>query len=142
MHNNENSIADALNLVNRFVSAHYPNATALLAGSASRGEITSASDYDVVLLFDDLPEGAWREMVSFEDHDFEVFAHDLETLAYFLREIETTSGKPVLAKMIAEGLPIKFASPAVTATAQQMALATLQSGPPSLDKTTLDLPVT
>jgi hypothetical protein len=41
--------------------------------------------------------------------------------------------------MVAEGLPIKSASPAILATAKQMALATLQSGPPPLDKTTLEL---
>jgi len=138
MHNKEKSIAEASQLISRFVATHYPKAAAaILAGSAARGEATPNSDYDIVLLFEELPEGAWREMVSFEDHDLEIFAHDLETLSYFLREIETTSGKPVLAKMIAEGLPIKSAAPGILATAKQMALATLQSGPPPLDKTTL-----
>jgi predicted nucleotidyltransferase len=140
MHNNEKFKAEALQLVSKFVAVRYPNASAaLLAGSASRGEATPASDYDVVLLFDKLPEGAWREMVSFEDHDFEVFAHDLETLSYFLREVEIISGKPVLAKMIAEGLPIASPSTAIIATAKQMALATLQSGPPPLDKAAFEL---
>jgi predicted nucleotidyltransferase len=140
MHSKEKFIAEASKLVSKFVAMRYPNAAAaLLAGSAARGEATPASDYDLVLLFDKLPDGAWREMVSFEDQDFEIFAHDLETLSYFLREIETTSGKPVLAKMIAEGLPIKSASAAIIATAKQMALTTLQSGPPSLDKATLEL---
>jgi predicted nucleotidyltransferase len=140
MHNKEKSLTEALQLVSKFVAMRHPNAAAtLLAGSAARGEATPTSDYDVILLFDKLPEGAWREMVNFEDHDFEIFAHDLATLSYFLREIETTSGKPVLAKMIAEGLPIKSASPAIIATAKQMAQATLQSGPPSLDQATLEL---
>jgi predicted nucleotidyltransferase len=140
MHNNEKSITEALQLVRRFVSAHYPNASAaLLAGSAARGEATPSSDYDVVLLFERLPEGAWREMVHFEGHDFEAFAHDLATLSYFFREIETTSGRPVLVRMAAEGVPIQFASPVLVATAKQMALATLQSGPPTLDRTALEL---
>jgi hypothetical protein len=78
-------------------------------------------------------------MVRFEGHDFEVFAHDLATFSYFFREIETTSGHPVLVKMVAEGVPIKSDSPALVATAKQMALATLQSGPPTLDRTTLEL---
>ena len=78
-------------------------------------------------------------MVNFEDRDFEIFAHDLATLSYFLREIETTSGKPVLAKMITEGLPMKSTSHAIIATAKQMALATLQAGPPRFDETTLEL---
>jgi len=139
MQNNEKYITEALQLVSRFASAHYPNASAaLLAGSAARGEATPTSDYDVILLFNKLPEGAWREMVNFEDHDFEVFAHDLATLSYFFKEIETTSGQPVLVKMVAEGVPIKSASPALVATAKQMALAALQSGPPALDRITLE----
>ena len=140
MHSKEKAIAEALQLVSKFVAMRHPNAAAaLLAGSASRGEATPTSDYDVVLLFDKLPQGAWREMVNFEDHDFEIFAHDLATLSYFLREIETTSGKPVLAKMIAEGLPTESTSHAIIATARQMALATLQAGPPPFDETTLEL---
>jgi predicted nucleotidyltransferase len=139
MHSEEESISGALKLVSRFVSAHYPNAAAaLLAGSAARGEATTSSDYDVVLLFDSLPEGAWREMVNFEDHDFEVFAHDLATLSYFFKEIETISGQPVLVKMVTEGVPIKSASPVLVATAKQMALDVLQSGPPALGRTTLE----
>jgi predicted nucleotidyltransferase len=140
MHNNEKSIADALKLVGKFVSAHYPSAAAaLLAGSAARGEATPGSDYDVVLLFDSLPGGAWREMVNFEDHDFEVFAHDLATLSYFFREIEKPSGRPVLARMVVEGLPIQSASHALISQAKQIAVDTLQSGPPALDKAALDL---
>jgi predicted nucleotidyltransferase len=58
MHNKERSIADALQLVGRFASTQYPNAAAaLLAGSAARGVATLSSDYDVILLFDSLPEG-------------------------------------------------------------------------------------
>jgi predicted nucleotidyltransferase len=140
MDNNKKSIVEALQLVSRFVSACYQNAAAaLLAGSASRGEATSNSDYDVVLLFDSLPDGAWREMVNFEGHDFEVFAHDLATLSYFFREIETPSGRPVLAKMVAEGLLIEPVSPDLAAAAKQAALAILQSGPPALDRAALEL---
>ena len=140
MQNKEDSIAEALQIVSRLAATRYPSAAAaLLAGSTARGEATPTSDFDVVLLFDKLPEGAWREMLSFEGRDFEVFAHDLATLSYFLREIEFASAKPVLAKMIAEGLPIKSAPLAIITTAKQMALATLQTGPPSLDETTLEL---
>jgi predicted nucleotidyltransferase len=140
MHNQERSIAEALQLVGRFASTHYPNAAAaLLAGSAARGVATLSSDYDVILLFDSLPEGAWREMVDFEGHDFEVFAHDLATLSYFFREIEKTSGLPVLARMVAEGLLIEPASPALVVAAKQIALDTLESGAPPLNQTTIEL---
>jgi predicted nucleotidyltransferase len=140
MYTNEESITKALKLVSRFVAARHPNAAAaLLAGSAARGEATPSSDYDVVLLFDSLSNGAWREMVSFEGRDFEVFAHDLGTLSYFFREIETPSGRPVLARMVVEGSPIEPTSPDLLAAAKQIALDTLQAGPPALDETALEL---
>jgi predicted nucleotidyltransferase len=140
MYTNEESITEALKLVSRFVTGRHPNAAAaLLAGSAARGEATSNSDYDVVLLFESLSEGAWREMVNFEGRDFEVFAHDLATLSYFFREIETPSGRPVLATMVVEGLPIESSSPDLVAAAKQIALDTLQAGPPALDETAFEL---
>jgi hypothetical protein len=69
---------DALNTVSRFVASRYPTAdAAILAGSRARGEESSGSDYDVVLLFESLPSGAWREMTICEGQYIEVFAHDL-----------------------------------------------------------------
>jgi hypothetical protein len=118
---------------------HYPKAAAsLLAGSAARGQAMPNSDYDVVLLFHSPIEGAWREMVNFEDHDFEVFAHDLATLSWFFKEIDVPSGHPVLVKMVAEGLPIEPSSTDLIATAKQLALDTLRSGPIGLDDRTLE----
>jgi len=139
MSNDAKSVTDALQLVIGFVSAHYPNAAAaLLAGSTAHGESNVNSDYDVVLLFDSLPDGAWREMVDFEGRDFEVFAHDLATLSYFFREIEKTSGLPVLARMVAEGLPIELTSSNLVASAKEIALHTLQSGPTASDNSALE----
>lgn len=52
--------ADALALVRRFVARCHPDAEAgLLAGSRSRGRGAPGSDYDVILLFGELPNGAW-----------------------------------------------------------------------------------
>jgi len=78
----------------------------VLARSQSRGEGTGGSDYDVVLLFHSLPDGAWREMTMFEGQDIEVFAHDLRTLAQFCRDIDRQSGVAVLPAMVAEGIAI------------------------------------
>ncbi len=70
--------SDAVNLVGRFVASRHPTAiAAILAGSRARAVASSASDYDVVLLFESLPNGAWREMAIFEGQHVEVFAHDL-----------------------------------------------------------------
>jgi hypothetical protein len=48
----------------------------LLAGSRSRGRGAPGSDYDVILLFGELPNGAWRETSTFEEQVIETFAHD------------------------------------------------------------------
>ena len=75
--------ADALALVRRFVARCHPDAeAALLAGSRSRGRGAPGSDYDVILLFGELPNGAWRETSAFEEQVIETFAHDRGTLGY------------------------------------------------------------
>jgi hypothetical protein len=124
---------DALALVRRFVAQHHPDAkTVLLAGSRSRGGGSPDSDYDVILLFGELPNGAWRETSVFEEQIIEAFAHDCGTLAYFCREVDRPSGLPVLPTMIAEGIPILSRSPALLEDARRIAAETLQSGPPLL----------
>jgi hypothetical protein len=76
--------SDAVHLVDRFMESRHPTAVAaILAGSRARTVASSVSDYDIILLFESLPNGAWREMTMFEGQHVEVFAHDLGTLAYF-----------------------------------------------------------
>ena len=126
--------SDAVHLVGRFVVSRHPTAiAAILAGSRARAVASSASDYDVVLLFESLPNGAWREMTMFEGQHVEVFAHDLGTLAYFCRAVDRPSGIPALPAMIAEGLVVLARSEAALAAAQTLATKTLASGPPPLD---------
>jgi hypothetical protein len=126
--------SDAVHLVGRFVALRHPTAiAAILAGSRARAVASSASDYDVVLLFESLPNGAWREMTMFEGQHVEVFAHDLGTLAYFCRTVDRPSGIPALPAMIAEGVVVLARSEAALAAAQALATRTLASGPPPLD---------
>lgn len=130
--------ADALALVRRFVAQCYPDAEeALLAGSRSRGEGTAGSDHDVILLFRELPGGAWRETTAFEDQLVEAFAHDLGTLAYFCREIDRPSGLPVLPTMIGEGIPVLSAPSTLLQEARRIAAEMLRSGPPPLTAETV-----
>jgi hypothetical protein len=125
--------ADTLALVRRFVAQHHPDAkAALLAGSRSRGGGVPGSDYDVILLFSEVPNGAWRETTAFEQQVVEAFAHDRGTLAYFCREVDRPSGLPVLPTMIAEGFPVLSRSPTLLEDARRIAAETLQSGPPPL----------
>jgi hypothetical protein len=127
------TVADSLALVRRFVAQGYPDAgTALLTGSRSRGQRATGSDYDVILLFRELPNGAWRDTCKFEGRFIETFAHDPGTLAYFCQEIDRPSGFPVLPTMIAEGIAVLSEPSALLQQARQIAAETLQSGPPPL----------
>jgi hypothetical protein len=131
-------IAEAVAFARRFVGLRHPDAqAAILAGSRARGEAAAASDYDIVLLFRSLPEGAWREMTEFESRSIELFAHDLGTLSYFCREIDRPSGMPVLPRMVAEGVVIAGAGTDMLCAAQRRAAETLAAGPPPLDEAAL-----
>lgn len=133
--NPDASLAGALDLVRRFIQQHHSTAAAaLLAGSRARGEAGPESDHDVVLLFQSLPGGAWREMSLFEGQYVEVFAHDLATLAYFCREVDRPSGVAALPTMVAEGAPVLSPS-LLLDTAREIARETLRLGPPPLDPT-------
>lgn len=124
----------SLELVARFTSAYDPAPeVVLLAGSRARGTFHADSDYDVVFLYSDLPQGAWREMVRFEGADFEVFAHDLQSLAYFFREIERPSGEPGLARMVEEGVVV-VGGGELERKARELARALLAAGPLLLDE--------
>jgi len=139
MHNGGLSAIDrnahhaAIARASRFAAVVCPSAeVVLLAGSASRGEATPHSDLDIVALFNALPSGAYREMYKFENHDFELFAHDFQTLTYFCREMERPSGRPALASMVVEGIEILSTNSLLLAEARKACADTLQAGPPTL----------
>jgi hypothetical protein len=130
--------ADALALVRRFIMQCHPDAEAAwLSGSRSRGEGTASSDYDVIMLFAEVPDGAWRETGRFEGNVIEAFAHDIGTLRYFCRNIDRPSGLPVLPTMVAEGIVAFSRSSALIEEAKQIAAVTLASGPPPLAAETI-----
>jgi predicted nucleotidyltransferase len=57
--------SEALAVVRRFIMQCHPDAeVAWLSGSRSRGESAASSDYDVIILFHEVPDGAWRETGS------------------------------------------------------------------------------
>ena len=131
----QEAMTAALDLARRFVSRYYPDVeAALLAGSRMRGEATSGSDYDVVLLFRALPEGAWRAMSLFEGRHIEMFAHDLATLAYFCREVDRPSGMAALPTMIAEGVALVTRSPTTLEAQDRLLTRRCASGRPSSTK--------
>ncbi|HEY8945618.1 MAG TPA: nucleotidyltransferase domain-containing protein [Polyangiaceae bacterium] len=83
----------------------YPLARVLFcAGSVVRGEGCASSDLDVVVLFDRV-DNAWRESFHFAGWPVEVFAHDPETLAFFVEQ-DIQSGRPSLAQMLSEAVVV------------------------------------
>ncbi|MDX2051865.1 MAG: nucleotidyltransferase domain-containing protein [Polyangiaceae bacterium] len=114
----------------------YPSALAVFcAGSVIRGEAFASSDLDVVVLFRQLPN-AWRESFHFLGWPVEVFPHDPETLAYFVRD-DCKGGVPSLASMLAEALIVPGSSPRADRV-QTWARAIVDSAPPRPSLAALD----
>jgi hypothetical protein len=109
--------------------AKYSSAKAIfLAGSVVRGEGTSTSDLDLVVVFDHLP-CAYRDSYFCEKWPIEAFVHDPQTLEYFFREFDRPTGIPSLASMVAEGIELPAAND-FTASLKQLARTVLDEGPP------------
>jgi hypothetical protein len=107
-----------------------------LAGSLVRGEGTSASDLDLVVVFKSLPE-AYRESFRFGDWPVEAFVHDPQTLAYFFHKVDKPSGVPSLPTMVSEGIEIPQSSEFSRAL-KAAANSVIAEGPPSWARTDID----
>ncbi|NKJ74004.1 nucleotidyltransferase domain-containing protein [Rhizobium leguminosarum bv. viciae] len=92
----------ALAAARRCVASRYVGAAfAYAAGSIMRGEGTTFSDIDLVVVFPSL-ERAWRESFTEDGFPVEVFVHDPQTLAHYLHQ-DADSGYPIMANMVATG---------------------------------------
>lgn len=99
-----------------------------LAGSLVRGEGTSTSDLDLVVVFERL-DCAYRESFEFGGWPVEAFVHDPQTLRYFLDCFDRDAGIPSLARMVSEGVEIPAKSDFGNRM-KQLADATIDAGPP------------
>lgn len=118
-------------LASRFAGA----ACAFVAGSIMRGEGTTGSDIDLVVLFPRL-ERAWRESFVADGFPIETFVHDPQTLAYYLdKDIE--SGRPVMLDMVTSGVVIgperTLAEPIRAAAARALAAGPRPLAGPACD---------
>jgi hypothetical protein len=113
----------------RLWAERYPSASMLFCGgSVVRGEGFLFSDLDVVVVFHKVAN-AWRESFEFAGWPVEVFAHDAETLAYFVAQ-DCARGRPSLAQMVAEALVVPVESP--TSRAIQAWAAKILATPPGV----------
>lgn len=122
-----------IEITNQILTSKYPNASLIfLAGSIVRGEGTSFSDLDLVVIFDKLP-AAYRESFYFQGFPVEAFVHDPETLNYFLYDVDRPSGIPSLAQMILEGVEIPQPSE-LSVSLKELATSVIEMRPPALSE--------
>ena len=127
---------DPVSVAADILKHRYPGAVlAFVAGSFNRGEATSSSDIDLVVIFRTL-EHAWRESFLFEDWPVEAFVHDPGTLRYFFQEVDTRSGFLRLPAMVLEG-PVVPASLPLARELKAMAQDVLSSSGAKWDAQTL-----
>ncbi len=103
--NSKTSLDKLFKVTNEILRTKYPSAEfAFLAGSIVRGEATTFSDLDIVIIYKDLPN-AFRESFYFQNLPVEAFVHTPETLNYFF-EADSKTFVPSLAVMVAEGIEV------------------------------------
>ncbi|MCA1618021.1 MAG: nucleotidyltransferase domain-containing protein [Acidobacteria bacterium] len=107
-----------------------------LGGSVVRGEATPASDLDLVVVYEELPN-AYREAFVHAGWPVETFVHDPETLERFF-ESDRLRGVPALMSMVGEGLEVPGASE-FSARLKRRAAELLEAGPPPWDDEELTL---
>ncbi|GAA2841189.1 nucleotidyltransferase-like protein [Aminobacter aminovorans] len=121
------SAENALKIASEIVEQRFSGAAcAFVAGSIMRGQGTTSSDIDLVVVFDHI-DAAWRESFVQESVPVEAFAHDPSTLAWFMDE-DARHGHPVLAHMVAEGRPVGD-SDALAQHLKQDATERMRKGP-------------
>lgn len=101
---------DFVELTERFIATTYPGAQiALIGGSTARGERTTTSDIDLLIIGDDLfADGATGSASThrFEDEVFEVFAYTPEGFAQWA-ERDLRGHRPVIVRMLLDGIPVR-----------------------------------
>ncbi len=85
-----------------------PPKYAAVFGSAARGEMTEASDVDLLLVrTDDIPIDAWEDQVTDLAADVSRWTgNDTRPLEYTVSELSAARDEPVLRAILAEGLTV------------------------------------
>jgi len=97
---------DYLNAAKQFIQNHFPNCSfALISGSIVRGEATTTSDLDIVII-NDINEKTYRESFFEYGWPIEVFISTFETYKDIIYS-HVKSRHPILPKMLSEGIVIK-----------------------------------
>lgn len=128
---------DPLPTIQKLIKERYVDAKALFwAGSVSEGLGTSASDLDLVIVFEEVAN-AYREAFVYDGWPIDAFIHDLDTLRYFCGKLEASDGKPALINMILQGQEI-LAQNSLSIEAKVIAADALANGPDAWNQAQID----
>lgn len=129
-----NNRIEPLKAAKMFTEENFPGSSiVLLGGSVVRGEATSTSDLDIVVI-DEKVKMAYRESLIAYEWPIEVFVHNEDTLIeYFKSDCERA--RPSLPKMVAEGIIIK--DNGLCSKLKQTAEALLKEGPTEWNSSTI-----
>ncbi len=128
---------DPLPTIQKLIKERYVDSKAVFwAGSVSEARGTSASDLDLIIVFEEVAH-AYREAFIYDGWPIDAFIHDLE-MRYFCGKLEASDGKPALINMILQGQEILVQN-SVSIKAKSIAADALANGPdiwtqPQIDK--------
>jgi RimJ/RimL family protein N-acetyltransferase len=128
---------DPKRIIRKLIQERYPNAKAVFwAGSVSQNQGTRASDLDLVIVFDIIPN-AYREAFIYDEWPIDVFVHDTDTLRYFFEESRVGQGISGTISMILNGQEITEPN-AFSENIKTLAKKGLKAGPAVWDKKKID----
>lgn len=95
--------ASPLETIQALIQERYPKAKAVFwAGSVSQNKGTIASDLDLIIVFEKIPN-AYREAFVYEGWPIDAFVLDFDSLCLFLEEARAGNGISGLSTMILNG---------------------------------------
>ena len=125
-----------LNTANNFIQSYFPECSfALVAGSVVRGEATTTSDLDVVII-NDKNEETYRESFYEYGWPIEVFIYTFETYKDFF-ESDVKRRRPSLPKMLSEGIVLKDKY-GIESKIREEANQLLKNGPAPFDQSEMN----
>lgn len=97
---------DPLTTIHQLITTRYSDAkTVFWGGSIANGDGTSASDLDLVIVFETIPQ-PYREAFIYDGWPIDAFVNDYNSLNYFFEESRTGNGIAGLLSMIIQGREI------------------------------------
>ncbi|WP_323738759.1 GNAT family N-acetyltransferase [Candidatus Trichorickettsia mobilis] len=128
---------EPLATIQKLIKERYVDAKAVFwAGSVAANQGTNASDLDLVIVYESMPN-AYREAFVYDGWPIDAFIHDLDTLRYFFEESRTGNGISGLSYMILNGREVTNSS-AFSENVKTLAQEVLNAGPATWDQEQID----